>query len=336
MKILVTGATGFVGKQLVQYLLEHTEATLCLAVRAIPQIRLYDLKYASRVNLIQINHISSDTYWQDALVDCDVVIHLAACVNVLDQNSNSNSKDPLAIFRATNVEGTLNLARQASQAGIKRFIYMSSIKVNGEQTQPGAAFKPDDVPQPQYAYAVSKLEAEQGLMALVGKSAMKVVILRPPLVYGPDVGGNFMLLMALLQKKIPLPFGAINNNKRSFISVLNLVDVIATCITHPQAENQIFLVSDGHDLSTTALLSKLKQLFEASSAWLFPLPAWVLNTTATIMGKQQKMMRLTGSLQLDVSQTQRLLDWQPRESVDAGLLRTVASYSKSKNSILTE
>lgn len=330
MKILVTGATGFVGRQLVQYLLENTEAMLCLAVRGIPQVKLYDSSDASRVNVTQINNISSETNWHAALMDCDVVIHLAACIEF----AGDSLSNPLDIFRETNVEGTLNLARQANQSGVKRFIYMSSIKVNGEFTQRGSPFRLDDTPMPQNLYAISKLEAERGLMALTEQCAMKVVILRPPLVYGPDVSGNFRLLMSLLQKKIPLPFGALNKNKRSFVSVSNLVDLITTCITHPRAENQIFLVSDGDDLSTTDLFLKIKQLFDAS-ALLFPLPAWVLNTTASILGKRQEMMRLTGSLQVDISQTQQLLDWQPKESVDDGLSRAVDSYIKSRSSMLT-
>ena len=330
MKILVTGATGFVGKQLVQYLLENTEARLCLAVRVIPQVKLYDPNYASRVNLTQINNISSDTNWHTALMSCDVVIHLASCIGVAGKASN----DSLAIFRETNVEGTLNLARQANQSGVQRFIYMSSIKVNGESTQRGVLFGPDDTPMPQDLYSISKLEAERGLMALAEQSAMKFVIIRPPLVYGPGVQGNFMRIMSLLHKEMPLPFGALTKNKRSFISVLNLIDFIATCITHPRAENQVFLVSDGHDLSTTELFLKIKHLLD-TSVLFFPLPSWVLNSAASMLGKRQEMMRLTGSLQVDMSQTQQLLEWQPRESVNEGLSRVVGSYLNSRNPMLT-
>ncbi|MDF1683534.1 MAG: NAD-dependent epimerase/dehydratase family protein [Legionellaceae bacterium] len=331
MKILVTGATGFVGKQLVQYLLEHTEATLCLAVREIPQVKLYDSNDASRVTLTNIKNISSKTNWQAMLVDCDVVIHLAACIEVLGESL----KNSLAIFRETNVEGTLNLARQANQAGVTRFIYMSSIKVNGESTELGTPFGPDDTPMPQHPYAISKLEAERGLIALAEQSVINVVIIRPPLVYGPDVRGNFLLIMSLLQKKIPLPFGALRKNKRSFVSVFNLVDLITTCITHPRAENQTFLVSDGHDLSTTELFLKLRKLLNLSELF-FPLPAWVLNSMASCLGKRQEMMRLTGSLQVDIIQTQQLLDWQPKEYVDDGLSKVVHSYINSKDSMLTE
>jgi len=327
MKILVTGATGFVGRQLVQYLLENTEATLCLAVRVIPQVKLYETHDASRVTFIQIHHILSDTHWHTVLMDCEVVIHLAACMGVANKNSN----EALAIFRETNVEGTLNLARQANQSGVKRFIYISSIKVNGEMTRPDVPFHPDDIPRPQYPYAISKLEAERGLISLAEKNAMTVVILRPPVVYGPDVRGNFMLIMALLQKKIPLPFGALKQNKRSFISVLNLVDVIVTCITHPRAANKMFLLSDGHDLSTTALFLKIKTFFD-TSALFFPLPVWLLNSTASVLGRRDEMMRLTSSLHVDISQTQQLLGWQPKESVDDGLSRAVSRYIELRNS----
>lgn len=330
MKILVTGATGFVGKQLVQYLLENTKAMLCLAVRDMHQVKPYDSSYASRVNVTQINSISFETNWHAMLVDCDVVIHLAACITA----AGKTSKNLLTVFRETNVEGTLNLAKQANQAGVKRFIYMSSIKVNGESTQLGSPFGPNDTPMPENPYAISKLEAERGLMALAEQNAMNVVILRPPLVYGPDVRGNFMLIMSLLQKKIPLPFGALIKNKRSLVSVFNLVDLITICITHPRAENQIFLVSDGLDLSTTELFIKIKQLFKLSKS-LFPLPAWILNCGASVLGKQQEMRRLTGSLQVDISQTKQLLDWQPIESVNDGLSKAVGSYIKSRNSIVT-
>jgi nucleoside-diphosphate-sugar epimerase len=329
MKILVTGATGFVGQQLVQYLLENTDVTLCLAVRKMPTISLHEQVHNSRVALIQIHNISSDTHWHAALMDCDVVVHLAACIEL----AGDSSKKPLAIFRETNVEGTLNLARQAIQSGVKRFIYLSSIKVNGEFTQRGAPFGVNDAPIPQHPYSISKLEAERGLMALAEQDALKVVILRPPMVYGPDVNGNFRRIMSLLQKRIPLPFGALTENKRSFISVLNLVDLICTCLTHPAAENQILLVSDGHDLSTTELFLKIRALFNESEL-LFPIPSWVLNSTASLLRRRPEMMRLTGSLQVDISQTQQILEWQPRESVDDGLSSAVCSYINSKNSML--
>jgi UDP-glucose 4-epimerase len=321
MKILVTGATGFIGKQLVQYLLENTEVTLCLAVRVIPQVTLYESLDASRVILAQIDDISSGTNWYTILMDCDVVIHLAACIDV----SGNNLNDSLTIFRETNVDGTLNLARQASESGVKRFIYMSSIKVNGESTQLGSPFKPDDVPRPQHPYAISKLEAERGLIALVEQASMKLVILRPPLVYGPDVQGNFMRIMSLLKTKIPLPFGSLKKNKRSFISINNLVNLIVICMTHPGAENQIFLLSDDYDLSTTELFLKIKQRLDASTLF-FPMPSWILNSTAKVLGQQQEMMRLTGSLQVDISRTQQQLNWQPIESVDEGLSKVVQHY----------
>jgi len=329
MKILVTGATGFVGKQLVQYLFENTDMTLCLAVRKMPTISVHEQIHDARVILKQIGDISSSTNWHEALTDCDVVVHLAACIEL----AGDASKNTLTIFREINVEGTLNLARQAIQSGVRRFIYLSSIKVNGEYTQLGMPFGPDDAPMPQHPYSISKLEAERGLMTLAEKSALKVLILRPPMVYGPDVCGNFRRIMSLLQKRIPLPFGALKENKRSFISVLNLIDLIYTCLTHSGAENQILLASDGHDLSTTELFLKIRALFDEPEL-LFPIPSWILNSTASLLRKRSEMMRITGSLQVDISQTQQVLNWQPIESVDDGLSRAVRSYINSRNSIL--
>lgn len=250
MKILVTGATGFVGQRLVDYLLEKTDVDLRLAVRAQPA-----RTYGSRVTVQMISDISADTNWRESLLGCEVVIHAAARVHVMDETA----ENPLDTFRAINVDGTLNLAWQAAKAGAKRFIFISSIKVNGESTPQDKPFSVEDASIPSCPYSISKYEAEQGLLALAKESGMDVVILRPALVYGAGVKGNFQHMIQCLQKGFPLPLGRVQN-KRSFVSVDNLVDLIVTCVAHPHAANQVFLVSDGHDLSTTELLQKLYRL----------------------------------------------------------------------------
>ena len=311
MNILITGSTGFVGKKLVDYLLANTSATLRLAVR-----KTVSADIDKRTARIPVGDISAQTQWQDALDGCSVVIHAAARVHVM----NEQSPDPLAEYRQVNVEGTLNLARQAAAAGVKRFIYLSTIKVNGELTTPGNPFREDDVHIPTDFYALSKYEAEQGLLALARDTGMEVVIIRPVLVYGPGVKGNFASMMKWLDKGIPLPLGLVNN-KRSFVSVDNLVDLITTCLTHPRAANQIFLVSDGDDLSTAELLKKLRGYFTRQSI-LLPVPVWILNGLANALGKGDFSARLCGSLQVDIGKARELLGWQPRFRVNEVLRET--------------
>lgn len=321
MKLLLTGATGFVGQKLVPHLLETTDTTLHLTVRS-----LSDQVFDERVILTRISDISPHTVWHEALVDCQVVIHAAARVHIMEEQA----KDPLSVFREVNVGGTLNLARQAAEAGVRRFIYLSSIKVNGEYSLPDKPFSPEDLARPTQAYSISKYEAEQGLMDLAEKSQMEVVIIRPPLVYGPGVKGNFLSMLQLLQKGTPLPLGGLKKNKRSFVSIDNLVTLIKTCVTHPSAANQIFLVSDNEDLSTTILLRKLRQLFE-NQAPLLPVPSWLLNAGAILLGKKSEIMRLSGSLQVDISKSCKLLNWQPSVSVDEALYKTVKDYIDTFN-----
>lgn len=325
MKILLTGSTGFVGRRLTSYILEKTDAILSLSERNDSDKKACVRACNHRVTIVRIGNISSDTCWNEALVGCDVVIHAAARVHVMDESE----RDPVAKFREVNVEGTLNLARQAVLAGARRFIYLSSIKVNGEYTQSGARFTPHDVAKPEDPYSVSKFEAEQGLMELAEKSQMEVVIVRPPLVYGPGVKGNFLRMMHLLKKGMPLPLGALNRNKRSFVSVDNLVSFVTTCISHPEAANQIFLVSDDDDLSTTDLLKKIQKLL-GYRFLLLPIPRWLLIIVATFLGKKAEVMRLSNSLQVDISKSLRLLNWKPIESVDDALSRTVHEFI-SKN-----
>ena len=248
------------------------------------------------------------------------VIHLAARVHVMSYAS----KSPLEEYRKVNVRGTLNMAQRAASAGVKRFIYLSSIKVNGEETAPGMPFTAEDNPAPIDYYAISKYEAETGLRKLAHETGMDVVIIRPPLVYGPGVKANFLRMMQLLRRGMPLPFGAINN-VRSLVALENLVDFIILCIEHPAAANQIFLVSDGEDLSTTELLRRLAKAL-GIPARLLPLPTIVLKIGAMLIRKSSIARRLCGSLQVDISKSRELLGWSPPCSVDIALQNVANDY----------
>jgi nucleoside-diphosphate-sugar epimerase len=230
--------------------------------------------------------------------------------------------DPLSAFRAVNVDGTLNLARQAAAAGVKRFVFISSVKVNGECTLPGRAFTEADLVNPQGAYGQSKHEAEQDLRKLSADISMEVVIIRPPLVYGPGVKANFAALMRAVQRGIPMPLGAVHN-QRSLVALDNLVDFIVTCITHPQAANQTFLVSDGQDLSTNELVRGMAKA-AGVPARLLPVSVWALQAVASLLGKGDAVQRLCGNLQIDISKARSLLGWVPPVSVEEGLRRAMA------------
>jgi len=239
---------------------------------------------------------------------------------------NDQSADPLTEFRKVNVDGTLNLARQAAAAGVKRFIFISSIKVNGEDTLLGRPYTAFDVPAPLDPYAISKFEAEVGLKALAAEIGIEVVIIRPVLVYGPGVKANFRSMMAWLCKGVPLPLGAIHN-KRSLVALDNLVDLIVTCIDHPAAANQTFLVSDGDDLSMTQLLRALGGALN-KPARLIPVPPWLIQSAAAVLGRKAVAQRLCGSLQVDMSHTCETLGWRPPVSVDQALAKTAEAYLK--------
>lgn len=314
MEILLTGGTGFVGRALVARLSSGLGCQLRLALRReMPDI-------PANAKAVYIDDISAATDWTGALSGCVVVIHAAARVHVM----RDYSVDPLAEFRRINVEGTLKLARQAAQAGVKRFVYLSSIKVNGEETPLNQPFKADDRASPQDPYAISKHEAEEGLRKLAGQSGMEVVIIRPPLVYGPGVKANFHSMMGLLYRGVPLPFGAIHN-QRSLLALDNLVDLIVTCIHHPAAANQIFLASDGEDLSTTELLRRLG-LALGRPARLVPVPQAWLNWGGSLLGRKDLVRRLAGSLQVDISKTRDLLGWSPIITVDQALKQTARHF----------
>ena len=303
--ILVTGATGFVGQALCAELSRR-------------QMDYRPVSRSPRPGFAAIGAINGQTDWSEALADVDVVMHLAARVHVM----NESAADPLAAFRAVNVDATINLARQAAGASVKRFIFLSSIKVNGEGTSAGKAFRASDVPRPEDAYGRSKLEAEEALLAISAETGMEVVIIRPPLVYGPGVKANFASLMTWATRPFPWPFGAIRN-RRSLVYVGNLVDFILLSARHPAAGNRVFLVSDGEDLSIGQLISKLS-LAAGRKAWMLPVPPALLEGLAAILGRRAATQRLLGSLQVDIGETRALTGWSPPYSVEEGLAATVA------------
>lgn len=306
MKVLVTGASGFVGRRLVHHCLRDGLQVTAL-VRQACFAGLPGLITHAIAGLEQLGDVSA------ALLGQEVVVHCAARVHVM----KDASADPLAAFRAVNVVGTLDLARQAAAVGVARFIYLSSVKVHGEVTMPGCAFTEEDVLRPQDAYAQSKCEAELGLRQLAAQTGMAIVIIRPPLVYGAGVGANFKVMMAAVRRGCPLPLGRMDN-RRSLVAIDNLVDLVRVCMVHPAAADQTFLVSDGDDLSTTLLLRQLGRSL-GRPARLVPVPASVLRWGAALLGRPALADRLCGSLQVDIGKARRLLGWTPPVSVREGL-----------------
>ncbi len=270
--------------------------------------------------------LGPDSDWKNVLQGCRTVVHTAARVHVMKDASS----DPIMEFHMVNTEGTLNLARQAFLAGVQRFVFISSIKVLGEKTVSGLPFFAHQQPNPRDPYGISKRNAEDGLCALSKETGMEVVIIRPPLVYGPGVKANFLAMMHWLSRGIPLPFGSITENRRSLVSLDNLVDLIVTCIDHPAAANQTFLVSDGEDLSTAELLRRMGRML-GTPARLIPVPVGLIYLGATMLGRPEAAQRLCGSLQIDVAKTKEMLGWTPPVSVDEGLRRTALHWRNTQD-----
>lgn len=307
-RVLLTGSSGFVGRSTMGRLL--AEGAIVRGATRKPSDPRTDIQSPS---------LAEHADWGLLLQQTDVVIHAAARAHVL----NESAGDPIKLFREVNMAGTLRLARQAAEVGVKRFLFLSSIGVNG--TQSIKPFTESDVPHPVEPYAVSKLEAEQGLMELSRETGMEVVIIRPPLVYGPSAPGNFGKLANAVRRGIPLPLGAVTQNRRTLVGLDNLVDLIVTCAYHPAAANQAFLAGDDEDLSTADLLRRMAKAFGVSPR-LLPVPVPVLKAMARAAGRSGMVERLCGSLQVDITKAREVLGWKPPLTVDEGLERVAAGF----------
>ena len=315
-RILVTGASGFVGRALCEELV-----TRGYRVRAV--LRDSTAENIHGCEMIRIPVISEDSNWTNALSGVVAVIHLAARVHVMQEKA----ANPLDEFRKVNVAGTEHLARSAAANGVKRLIFVSSIKVNGEITFDDQEFSEANEPSPQDHYGISKLEAEQALRIIAKETGLEVVIVRPPLIYGTGVKGNFAQMLKVIAKRIPLPLASVHN-RRSLIYIKNLVDALIACATHPAAAGQTYLISDGEDISTPDLLRRLGGAM-GHPPRLFPCPPRLLKLVGRLTGKSSQIERLLGSLQVDSGKIRRELNWIPPYSLQQGLQATAVWYRNS-------
>jgi nucleoside-diphosphate-sugar epimerase len=256
---------------------------------------------------------------------------MASTLSSIPQHAYTSCRkrlDPLIEFRRVNVEGTLHLARQAAAAGVRRFVFISSVKVNGEETAVGCPYRADDIPAPADPYGISKLEAEQGLFKLASEAGMEAVVIHPVLIYAPGVKANFLSMMRWLDKGTPLPLGGMKGNRRSLRALDNLTDLIVTCLRHPAAAGEVFLASDGEDLSSTVLLQRTAGAL-GKPARLVPVPAALLRLAATALGKKNVAQRLCGSLQVDIAKNRELLGWTPPVNTNTALKKTAEAYQAS-------
>ena len=311
--LLVTGYSGFVGRHFLKAYGNRDSVNL-LGRSIPPQCSTY---------LNASIDAKSDYY--SVLKGVDVVVHIAARVHVMSDTVSN----PLEKYREVNTYGTMNLARQAAKVGVKRFIFVSSIKVNGDSTPVDKPFIRSNVHAPMDDYGVSKSEAELQLFEVGKETGMEIVVIRPTLVYGPGVKANFYSLMNLVSKGIPLPFGCINNNRRSLVSIVNLVDLIMTCVDHPKAANQVFLVSDDHDISTSEMVTRMANSLGSSIRQL-PVPVWCYKIIGNLIGKSDVVDRLVGSLQVDISHTKETLNWMPPQSLEDGFKETAQAFLHAK------
>ena len=318
MRVLVTGANGFVGQGLCMALTQKDYV-------ARGAVRSDSHAIATKVPCVAVGDITEQTDWSVALMDVDVVIHLAARVHVM----KDIVADPLAEFLKVNLFGTSNLAQQASRAGVKRLVYVSSVKVNGEQTPETQSFAESDEPDPQDPYAISKWRAEQKLQRIAQETGLEVVIVRPPLVYGPGVKGNFARLLAAIERGRPLPLAGANN-LRSLLYVGNLVDALIACATQPAAAGQTYLVSDGEDISTASLVEKIATaLGRHNRSFYFP-PA-LLRAGATLLGRAEQVDRLFGALRISDKKIRSDLNWSSPYTLEQGLSETAEWYRAQRN-----
>jgi UDP-glucose 4-epimerase len=319
MKVLITGGSGFIGRHLVDLLSSQPDIHVTVAVRN-PQ-----LAPPGSYTTVAVGELSASTEWNGALDGVDVVVHCAGRAHIVDERA----ADPLAAFRRVNVEASIALAKTAKTAGVRRFIYLSSIKVHGETTAEGRYFSAVDTPAPIDPYGISKLEAERALHAEFAGSPTQLVVIRPPLVYGPGVKANFRSLLNFAQRGWPLPFRALKN-RRSLVYVGNLTDLIRVSLTHPNAAGQVLLVSDGQDLSTGELVREMARSLGRPDRCL-PVPKSVLALGLRVLGRAEVIPRLLGSLRIDLKPTCVLLGWKPPFSVSEGMAATTNHYLLEKN-----
>ena len=314
IRFLVTGANGFVGHALCNLLLQHGHD-----VRG--AVRHSGVMLPSGITRVVVGEINGQTDWTAALAEVDIIIHLAARVHVMHESS----QDALGEFRRTNVAGTEKLACSATVSGVKRMVFVSSIKVNGEETLAGHQFNEYDIPMPRDPYGISKWEAEQALRRVERETNLEVVVVRPPLVYGVGVKGNFVQMLNVLAKGIPLPLASVRN-LRSLIYIGNFVDALEKCATHPAAAGKTYLVSDGEDVSTPELLGQLGEAM-GHRARLISCSPELLKLAGRLFGKSAKIDRLVSSLQVDCSKLRRELNWNPPFTLQQGLKATADSYT---------